>query len=309
MNKISWTDQTWNPIVGCSKVSAGCLNCWAEKAARLHYHDEFPNGWDGHVKLFPERLEQPLHWRKPSRIAVGLMGDLWHKEVPVYFQEQVFRTAISASQHTFQFLTKRADILAWRIPMIMGRIFGYANWKMPDNIWLGVSIEDQKTADERIPLLLQTPAAVHWVSAEPLLDRINLTSLPVPNTDAFKFDALTDADDEHFYNVHEKLDWVVVGGESGPGARPMHPDWVRGIRDQCVAAGVPLHFKQWGEWTPGENVIHDRKYLTSIFWDGQWNPCTDDWITEEDHAPIMYRVGKKAAGRLLDGEEWLEFPK
>lgn len=265
---ISWTDQTWNPIVGCTKVSAGCQNCWAERMAKLHYHADFPNGWDGHVKLFPERLEQPLHWRKPRKIAVGLMGDLFHNEVPIHFQENVFRTAIYASQHVFQFLTKRADIMAWRIPIIMNRIYGSPeNWRMPDNVWLGISVEDQKTADERIPLLLQTPAVVRFVSAEPLLGPIDIRfrdpgrkpmakataiacpkcegsmSMPVPGGGAACGVCFNSPGGQGYF---PPLDWVIAGCEAINGRLGRHADvdLFRSLRDQCVSAQVPFHLKQ-----------------------------------------------------------------
>ena len=310
---ISWTNTTWNPIVGCSKVSAGCDHCWAERMARLHYHKYFPNGWTGEVELFTERLGWPNHKRKPIRIAVGLMGDLFHDAVPFDFLDLLWATmgcceAPDLRHLTFQILTKRPK-----------RMLEYARHRAESgmvfdlpNLWVGVSCENQAAADERIPLLLQTPAAVRFVSCEPLLGSINLTDLPVPGNDrGFSFNALTDIDDEHFYNVHAKLDWVICGGESGPGARPMHPEWIRSLRDQCQAVCVPFHFKQWGEWSevvwidrnikpvlnisvPTQNAI--GKNTKEMIWSG-FAPCN------------MRRVGKKAAGRLLDGREWLEFPE
>lgn len=304
-NGISWTDQTWNPIVGCTKVSAGCLNCWAERMARLHYHADFPNGWDGHVKLFPERLEQPLHWRKPRKIAVGLMGD-WTL-APIDFIEKLFRVMISASRHTFQLLTKRADKQEHLVVCAMNRIFG-SHWRMPDNIWLGVSVEGQATADERITLLLRTPAAVRFVSAEPLLGEISLEDydkdlgFPYMGRDYLRVSVnpLTEEIEK------PRIDWVIVGGESGPGARPMHPDWVRSLQDQCQAASVPFHFKQWGEWAPCMDDIDcdggcKRISIAGVevgYNIGLWR-ATDF---------CMRRVGKKAAGHFLDGHEWLEFP-
>lgn len=278
---ISWTDETWNPIIGCTKVSFGCDNCWAERMARLHYHADFPNGWDGHVKLFPERLEQPLRWRRPRKIAVGLMGDLFHEDVHYSYIRLIFACAMACPQHTFQVLTKR--------PRRMLDFFNSnsvsvlpVQWPLP-NVWLGVSVENQQTADERIPLLLHTPAAVRFVSAEPLLGPIDLRYSAFNGSDSIQ--------------SLEGLHWVIVGGESGPWARPTHPDWVRSLRDQCVAAGVPFHFKQWGEYCWPEQMTEDVWRMV----DAQVNLAG---IPEE-----AYRVGKKAAGRMLDGKEWLEFPK
>jgi protein gp37 len=315
-NGISWTQETWNPIVGCSKVSSGCKNCWAERQARLHYHHIFPDGWDGHVEVFFNRMEQPLHWRKPRKIAVGLMGDLFHPDIPVYFQESVFRIAISANQHTFQFLTKRANTMSQRIPIIMNRIFGAPeNWIMPGNIWLGVSVENQATADARIPLLLQTPAAVRFVSAEPMLGPINLR--PFWGLECIHEDSYIEPDTnanicKNCENV-PNLDWIIMGGESGHGARPIHPDWVRSIRNQCQASSVPFHFKQWGEWA----YLDWRHEIPAggdawVWPDGSFHVVIGREMPSmimDTHCVLMRRVGKKAAGRILDRREWLEFPE
>lgn len=323
MSGISWTDQTWNPIVGCSKVSAGCDHCWAERMARLHYHSGLPNGrptfefgWDGHVHLFPQRLEQPLHWRKPRRIAVGLMGDLFHDAVPNEFIDGVFAIMALCPQHTFQILTKRpARMSAYcnslgqhaeidRVSMAAKQIntetgffyiLGAGGWYL-SNVWLGVSCENQAAADERIPLLLQTPAAVRFISCEPLLGPINLDGDGAEDIHALGCGGDCDC--------ASKLNWVIVGGESGPGARPCHPDWVRSLRDQCQAASVPFHFKQWGEWLPYDQATESQKTLkisprSRACPAGTGDPCVPGfWL----------QSGKKAAGHLLDGHEWLEFP-
>jgi len=319
MSGISWTDQTWNPIVGCTKVSSGCQNCWAERMAKLHYHGDFPNGWDGHVKLFPERLEQPLHWRKPRRIAVGLMGDLFHDSVPDEFIENVFWQIGLAKQITFQVLTKRPE----RMQRFLSAFYRYAadqaivaqtrsDWYgvryenppvMPfENLWIGVSVEDQKTADERIPLLLQTPAAVRFVSLEPLLGPVDLRNI-APHDD-FWTDSVDTPDPSR------KLSWVICGGESGPGARPMHPDWVRSLRDQCVSAGVAFHFKQFGEWVPhGQGVRSERRTWGVIMPDGIFNSCHEIGHEIGHGGACVHLVGKKSAGHLLDGKEWMQFPE
>ena len=268
---ISWTDDTWNPIVGCTKVSNGCRNCWAERMARLHYNKDFPNGWDGHVKLIPERLELPLRWRKPRKIAVGLMGDIFHPDVPDEFIDKVFQVVLDAPQHIFQILTKR--------PLRMMDYITQFPWgRVPDNLWLGISVEDQKTADERIPLLLETPGAVRWVSYEPALGPIVIDFFP---------------------------DWIICGGESGPGARPIHPDWVRSVRDQCVAAGVPFHFKQHGCWLHASQYCDCKTDIDpSDFY--SWYP---KHVWSDIPNDVSYRIGKKDAGHLLDGKEWLGFPE
>jgi protein gp37 len=308
VNKISWTDKTWNPIVGCTKVSPGCDHCWAERMARLHYHNEFPDGWDGHVKLFPERLEWPLHRHKPLKIAVGLMGDLFHGTVPDEFIDKVFASMALCPQHTFQILTKRPERMsnyliadrgghretADRIDESAGDWFRVdpdgesvtTIWPIP-NVWLGVSCEDQKTFEERWGYLRQIKAAKRFISFEPLLGNIEMQS--------------------------ELPDWVIVGGESGPGARPMHPDWVRSIRDQCQMAGVHMHFKQWGEWILREKRETQNTGYGVLSPTGEWYPEHTGWngrsIDPDTGEAFMIRVGKKAAGRILDGREWLEFPK
>jgi protein gp37 len=330
-NGISWTDATWSPVVGCTRVSPGCEHCWAERMARVHYHHEFPNGWNGDVMIFPHRLLQPTHWKKPRRVAVGLMGDIFHKSVPFSYLDQIWATmgcceSPDLRHLTFQILTKRTD-----------RMFEYAMYRAQSgmvfdlpNLWVGGSIEDQKTADERIPLLLQTPAHIRFVSVEPMIGPVNLSPF-------IKRDCRAVCPEENectqcnagfaAYMSGNQLDWVIVGGESGPGARPLHPDWVRSLRDQCIGAGVPFHFKQWGEWieisqlgadqwttagtekngktygtirSRGETLFGGKKFETMIF--------LNDPATGLESGEYI-RTGKKAAGRLLDGREWLEFPE
>ena len=297
MNKtsIQWTDLTWNVVTGCTKVSQGCAHCYAETIAERFWGErKFSD-----VHIHPERLEQPLHWRKPSRIFVNSMSDLFHEDIPITFIAQIFAVMTIAKEHTFQILTKRPERMlkilgnlsfdneleAWQELLCHDR--GYCpqefDWPLP-NVWLGTSIEDQKTADERTPLLLQTPAAVRFVSAEPLLGEIELQG----------WDGILQRNylDHGFKGDRRSrgpLDWVICGGESGPGARPMHPDWARSLRDQCQEAGVAYFFKQWGEYIEA----------------GRQVDLEGNWITT---STVMQRVGKKAAGRLLDGLEWSGFP-
>ena len=210
-SRIEWTEVTWNPVTGCSKVSAGCANCYAERMARRLQAMGQPNYARGfQVATHEQMVDRPLAWTRPSTVFVNSMGDLFHEDVPADFVSRVFTTMDAAYRHTFQVLTKRSGRLAALAPVLP--------W--PGNVWAGVSVE---AADyvHRIDDLRSTPAAVRFLSLEPLLG-------PLPELD------LTD------------IDWVIVGGESGPGARPMDPDWVREIRDQCLSAGVPFFFKQWG---------------------------------------------------------------
>lgn len=311
--KIEWADRVWTPVTGCTKVSEGCRNCYAETMANRFWKDrKFSD-----VKFHPERLGQPLDWGKPSRIFVNSMSDLFHKDVPFEFIDEVFHIMRVADQHNYMVLTKRPEVMLKFIAWQKKNTVRYDWQSAHKNIWLGVSVEDQKTADVRIPLLLQTPAAVKFVSCEPLLGPVDLgdgyTSWltcngPLPGSDICceKFEVSFD----HFHGI----DWVIAGGESGPGARPVHPDWVRSIRDQCVEAGVPFFFKQWGEWGLKGSVegakVSDFGVLDpeGTFYHGHtgWNGRPIDPDTNEAY---MVRVGKKKSGRLLDGREWNEFPE
>jgi protein gp37 len=255
---IQWTQETWNPVRGCSRISPGCVNCYAERmAARgLPGHESpttgepfairTPSGprWTGKVELIPSMLDVPLRRRKPTTYFVNSMSDLFHKDLSIPDQEQVFRAMLSATQHTYQILTKRAGVMAERVPQIMHRICG-PHYATPAHIWLGVSVEDQQRADERIPHLLQTPAAVRFLSVEPLLGPVDLTRIEFRR--ATWYDALEDHDGFGLLGAaHQKLDWVIVGGESGPGARPCDAAWIRSIVQQCKAAGVACFVKQLG---------------------------------------------------------------
>jgi protein gp37 len=289
--KIEWADKVWNPVTGCTKVSEGCRNCYAELMASRFWGDrKFTD-----VKIHPERLGQPLDWGKPTRVFVNSMSDLFHKDVPFQFIDSVFHIIRVADRHTFLILTKRPEIMLKFIEWQKKNTVRLDWENAHKNIWLGVSVENQKTADERIPLLLQAPAAVRFVSCEPLLGPVDLWKFA---TREETFGSMYDHRGSYGYipgfpkepiKYHEGIDWVIAGGESGKNARPMHPDWVRSIRDQCDDAGVPFFFKQWGEWTYiGKQAVEDG-----------------NWI---NIGTTMQRVGKKKAGRLLDGREWNEFP-
>lgn len=216
---IEWTDATWNPVTGCTKISAGCDHCYAERFSERFRGTKghpFQQGFD--LTLRPERLEHPLLWRQPRMIFVNSMSDLFHKEVPHDFTARVFDTMERAHWHTFQVLTKRSSLMR---NFLRSR---YGDSRPPYHMWLGVSVEDA-TKKSRIRHLQQAPAGVRFLSIEPLIGPMGTLDL---------------AD----------IDWVIVGGESGPGARPMHPDWVRNVRDQCRASKVAFFFKQWGGLRP-----------------------------------------------------------
>ena len=324
--KIEWTDATWNPITGCTMVSAGCSNCYAMglAATRLRHHPSregltrMTSGravWTGEVRFNEQWLDQPLRWRRPRMIFVCAHGDMFHENVPDEWIDRVFAVMALAPQHTFQVLTKRPERarvymaalyagdrhVANAAVEMRGSVFGAvaANDAFKtgySNVWLGTSIEDQATADARIPHLLTTPAAVRFVSAEPLLGPVDLThSLTRWCVRCAPFEQPCRIGCEN----RTGLDWVIVGGESGPGARPMHPDWARSLRDQCTAACVAFLFKQWGEWAPWD--------------DDNWSLDTVEDVEAHERAweiagVEFLKVGKKRAGRLLDGRTWDQFP-
>ena len=284
-SSIEWTDATWNPLAGCTKVSPGCANCYAEVMARrlkamgnINYQGvvDDKGRWSGQIALIPSVLDKPLHWKRPRKIFVDSMSDLFHPTVPSGYIRLVFQAMLEANWHIFQVLTKRPDRMA--------EVLNGADWWMridPEDrkhIWLGTSVENQKCAEERIPKLLNTPARVRFLSCEPLLGPLDLSGfLKCLNGD---------------YKT-PMISWLIAGGESGVKARPMHPNWVTDLRDQCQAAEVAFHFKQWGEWHYDGEVVKYRP---------------DVPVSTASGWP-MYRVGKHTAGRLLDGRTWDEYPR
>jgi protein gp37 len=315
-SSIEWTEKTWNPVRGCSIVSPGCVNCYAMKqahrfsAAGKPYHGltkqtKAGPQWTGVVRTVDDALLEPLSWRKPARVFVNSMSDLFHEDVPDAFIDKVFAVMALAKQHTFQILTKRADRLraylgdavrrqgvwsgalhqlligpsgthyeveGWckangvsraererRLGIVNdggGWYFFSRNWPLP-NIWLGVSVENQKYADERIPVLLQTPAAVRFISAEPLLGPVDLSRI---RTEEESLDVLNGLGSHHSWRSSVAivgLDWVIVGGESGPGARPFDLAWARSIVQQGQAAGVACFVKQLGRFPMQDGLAPD----------------------------------------------------
>ena len=226
-SSIEWTTSTWNPVTGCSSVSPGCDNCYARRMAKrlkAMGNPRYGNGFE--VTLHHDLVQLPLRWKKPQMVFVNSMSDLFHEKVPFEFNQSVFDTMRRADRHVFQVLTKRAE----RLSELAGRL----DW--PDNIWMGVTVECQPCTD-RIPLLLETPAAVKFISAEPLIERLDI-------------------------DVHG-LDWVIAGGESGPSARPVHEKWLLELRDRCGEAEVPFFFKQWG----GVRKKRNGRLLDGQTWD------------------------------------------
>jgi protein gp37 len=356
---IEWTDATWNPIAGCSVISPGCANCYAmNMAARLHamgvehYRglSKRVNGnsvWTGKIAVAPdEKFLAPLRWKKPRRVFVDSMSDLFHENVADATIDRVFAVMALAPQHTYQVLTKRpARMLAYieakrknapewvEFSSLGARVLLPYEGGVPTYVWLGVTAEDQTRADERIPELLATPAAVRFVSIEPILGPIDLyNGDPDPRlgghkaSKTFLGDWWESGDNLKGPSRHG-LDWVICGGESGPSARPMRADWARSLRDQCRAAGVPFFFKQWGEFLAGAE-IKDKDGLHIAFGDGDRFEVLsdgDDILLASAHEHVgarekiwrnywasgdgtLLRRASKAL-RRLDGVEHNDFPE
>lgn len=424
---IEWTDTVWNPTTGCDRVSPGCDNCYAlTMAKRLKGMGQAKYQRDGDprtsgpgfgVSVHPDTLDEPLRWRKPRRVFVNSMSDLFHARVPREFLARVFAVMAATPQHTYQILTKRPERAArilnercthghpnsehfraameWAatphsetyVPGLKSGIYHRVGWPLP-NVWIGTSVENQKCADLRIPALIDIPAAVRFLSCEPLLGPLDLTKwMPpvspvspseaplkwsewawpdwVPTEVRKRIEEFWSADqgrsprdwmrDMHqqgapafgtvvrlrdgfgseapwttgrfvhawnnigrlvrddgsfaytsFHHGQERrrqqpIGWVIAGGESGPGARPMAPQWATSLRDQCTAAGVPFFFKQWGEYAPtGYLVIGATSKGTLL---------AGDPVDDLGHRVELARVGKKRAGRELDGRTWDQFPE
>jgi protein gp37 len=334
---IEWTDATWNPITGCQIVSPGCTNCYAMRLAgtRLQNHPSRAGltqaskagpVWNGQVRFNRDWLTQPLHWKKPRQVFVCAHGDLFADGVEDAWIDQIFAVMALSPQHTFQVLTKRPDRMRQyltgeglgrdgtpdvdrRFAMIELHAADLAKTGKPSdlpeplpNVWLGVSAEDQIRADQRIPQLLATPAAKRFVSIEPLLGPIDLTGAIYAGEGGISMQGYlrNKAEPDDFHYWARKLDWVIVGGESGRGARPMHPAWAQTIRDDCAAAGTPFFFKQWGSWAPVATWNPRADVVqTAITLTGHRVP--DDLPPEDFGGQRFTLSDKHAAGRLLDG--------
>lgn len=311
---------TWNIITGCSVKSAGCKNCYAMRLAgtRMRQHpsrvgltQQTAAGpvWNGLVRFNAEWLDQPLRWRRPRMIFVCAHGDLFHEAVPDEWIDRVFTVMALAQQHIFIVLTKRAQRMCNYMITARRRIDAPMVWPLP-NVWLGVSVEHQSAAEERVPYLLETPAAVRWVSAEPLLGLVDLTHIVI-RRDGDPITELSSGLGDYVNSLagnfmdSPRIGWVVGGGESGNGARPMHPFWPRKLRNDCAEAGVPFFFKQWGEWHPASSGHGGQR---GAFHGDTFMPGWGD-ISEAGEDNNMVRAGKHAFGyRLLDGVEHDAFP-
>lgn len=296
-SKIEWTDATWNPITGCTPISEGCRNCYAERMAKrfpgLHNNGSVPvtmmSPDEFRTPVFhASRLDQPIRWQRPRRIFVGSMTDLFHPEIPLAWLTDVMQVMDRARQHTFLVLTKRPE----RMKAYLDDVAAHGG-PPPPHIWWGVTTENQKAADERIPVLLQaTPRSHRFVSVEPMIGPVDLDSAC------------------HKVGLHlgEAISWVICGGESGPGARPVHPRWPSMLRIQCEANGVPFFFKQWGEWVPVDMPWRSIDAPGPLGRSEQWLNLAGGMGFHGQEVWRMSRVGKKQAGFLLDGAECKEFP-
>lgn len=330
--KISWTDSTINPVVGCSKVGEGCRNCYAENMARrltamgleqyqnVVYpgswsaiqppitHKHLAGTWNGHTAFVPSELEKPYRWKKPKAIFISSMGDLFHESVPFGWIDRVWQMIFELPRHNFIILTKR--------PERMKLYIQDERLALP-NIAIGVSVEDQATANERIPVLLKTPAAKRFISYEPAIGPVDFSRFMQCDHAACNDYGPGPCDPSPCPS--RPIAGIIVGGESGPNARPLHPEWVRLVRDQCAEAGVPFFFKQWGEWAPYDGSTPDicdfaeqTKYRTMEWENDQWNdvgyPLWCDFEDSIDPEQCTGRVGRKAAGNTLDGRTHTDLP-
>lgn len=390
--KISWADASWSIVTGCTRISSGCDHCYIERTPPFRMaHRKFDGDGIGSttgVLLHPERFQIPMRWRRPRRIFVCSLADVFHDDVPDGFLVQLWETMAQCPQHIFQILTKRparmrsflkrwhdttgdnlaggegllspmprgpaavrqtyssprallfADMLDYMGEPPEGAAYPLYDWMegprfypgVLPNVWIGTTAENQKTADLRIPILLDTPAAVRWISAEPLLSAIDLLGdTENPGPAIIRTGVHTPGGpwgpDEHDHDDQVGIDWVIVGGESGPGARPMHPYWAEKLHQQCETAGIAWHFKQWGEWSPLAPYDKHRRFdfRNGITMTDDGNTYGPGDLTYPDglrygeamradyphhHPTSMYKVGKKVAGRELyhDGRTFDGYP-
>lgn len=307
-SKIEWCDNTWNPWIGCTRVSPACDHCYAETWASRYGTVEWGAGKPR--KLTSEaNWQQPLRWNREAaasgerkRVFCASLADVFDNEADPEWRVRLFSLIEKTPHLDWLLLTKRIGNAAKMLPRDWGK-----GWP---NVWLGISVVSQEEADRDIPKLLALPAAIRFLSMEPLLGPVDLNR--IENIDGLHASALSRQVDGNYYEFPNTIEWVIVGGESGKDARPMHPDWARSLREQCVAADVPFLFKQWGEW----QITYDRDHD-----DPDWRKCPKGRSAVERYINLdgghgfhgkrvcyAKRVGKKVSGRLLDEREWNEFP-
>jgi protein gp37 len=317
---IEWTQrpgtvgETWNPTTGCNKVDRGCKNCYAEVMHRrlqamgqAKYAKDF---LDGAVEQ-DDTLNIPMRWTKPRTVFVNSMSDLFHEHVSFEFITEVMQVIQLTPQHTYLVLTKRPEV-AQRYWTHMD-LTTPGGWRPPTNLWMGTSAHDQASAVKRLPALLSLKGVLHFLSYEPAVGALDLTKLVIQESplyrvvhDGLKGWMMLQKKKEGWTDLMAhgglRLDWVIMGGESGPKADPMHPAWARAMRDQCKEAGVPFFFKQWGLWQPITYRQGDAQEIYIKFELGHNERLLDQPLQN------MVRVGKGAAGHELDGETWQQFP-
>lgn len=329
-SNIEWTDATWNPWIGCTRISPGCDHCYAgreedgrflhlgrclteaEQAGRTRRQAAAkrvgkPYFFRGPIYQGDDVLKTPCRWRKPRHVFVGSRCDIFHEQIDFATLHKLWATMAGCPRHTFQILTKRPQRMKEFLYAESPYKWNRQPWYLP-NVWLGVTAEDQTRADERVPILLQCPAAVRYVSHEPAIGPVDWDGPGGDDLHALGCGGECDC--------AAKINWLITGGESGKDARPMHPDWARLDRDQCEEAGVEFFFKQWGEYVPYEDAAQpplmnsqhgeeiDRHCLPDFGLDGFHGPW---WLDAEYQ--VYKRVGKKRAGRLLDGTIHDAMPK
>lgn len=339
-SKIEWTDHTFNPWEGCQKVGPGCDHCYAE-TRNARFGGGVAVNWGPGA---PRRRTSAANWNLPrkwnaqadafmaqhgrrQRVFCSSLADVFDNAVDPAWRADLFALILATPALDWLLLTKRIGNVRSMLP---AHVIG---GELPSNVWLGATIVNQEEADRDIPKLLSVNARVRFLSMEPLLGPVDLRNVAVPpehdalrrpwDIEGYKFNALSEHDDDRFHQAPATIDWVIVGGESGHGARPMHPDWARSLRDQCQAAGVPFLFKQWGEWIEpdidgmpvrltareGDPEFYDAASKVDGFLsvDGRFASDVDDLEPDVRYLG-MKRIGKKAAGRLLDGRTWDEVP-
>jgi len=308
-SKIEWTDHTFNPWVGCTRVSPGCVNCYAEAMMADRYKKVKWGPQGERKRTSADYWKQPLKWNREAeaagerrRVFCASLADVFEdkpdqREEMNEWRTDLFDLIYETPALDWLLLTKRPENVTRMVPWMYHHpdFFGW-----PANVWIGTSVENQEYADKRIPELLQIPAAVRFLSVEPMLGPIDLGLFgTIPHC----------TDNGGSYNLTaDRINWVIVGGESGPDARPMHPDWVRSIRDQCLETDVPFFFKQWGEYAPVENVLNNWYLIEESNNPQRKNVGWVRSVGDEDNEAAVARVGKHRAGRLLDGREWNEYP-
>jgi len=326
--EISWCDHTFNSWTGCAKVSPGCANCYAESWAKRSGIVKWggprrrtsasnwnePRKWDreaqaalaAHSDECAKDMSYGQHVKPPARPRVfcASLADWLDDAVPVEWLADLLALIRATPHLDWLLLTKRPQnwgprlnaVVLWSMErdIHIAPVMQWLTGKAPANVWIGTTVEDQQRADERIPALLKIPACVRFLSCEPLLGPVNL--------------AIGDPKHRTAESYHSEIHWVICGGESGPGARPMHPDWARSLRDQCAAAGVAFHFKQWGEWAEGGNLTSNGQMIPDCLGSKKDDPAHYHYFETAPYSKT-WRVGKKLAGRLLDDVEHNAFPQ